>query len=314
MAEKWYDAVPPLDGGGGNASRGPSRTTAPAVFAATDADKDGSLTRDELKGAFTKWFTAWDAAKAGTVEQDAIAKGLDAALPAQQGGGGGGGQGGGGRGFGGGRGAFGGATWATPLLIKAGDREELVMTFPARMAAFDPATGTQLWVSKGLGGSIYTTPVWGEGVLFASTSGQGGGPAIAVKPGGSGDVTETRGVWKLDRYRGAVGSGVIYDGHIFTVGSDGIAECRNLKTGEPVWEERLRGTSGRGGSWSCMLLAGDKIYLPNQAGDVFILKASPKFEVLATNSVGEATNASLAADGGELFLRTDKALWCFAGK
>src|SRR5204863_3925867 len=95
-------------------------------------------------------------------------------------------------GGGGGRGGFGGATWATQFLIKSGDREELIMTFPGRIAAYDPATGTQLWISKGLGGSIYTTPAWGEGVLFSSTSGMGGGPAIAVKPGGSGDVSESQ--------------------------------------------------------------------------------------------------------------------------
>src|SRR5204863_488090 len=82
VAEKWYDAVPPLDGdAGGSAARGPSRTTAPALFAVTDADKDGSLTRDELKTAFTKWFTEWDTAKAGTLDQDALAKGLDAKMP-----------------------------------------------------------------------------------------------------------------------------------------------------------------------------------------------------------------------------------------
>ena len=308
MSEKWYDAVPSLEGGGG-AARGPSRTTAPAVFTAADADKDGSLTRDELKAAFSKWFTAWDTTKTGTLDTAAIAKGLDAVLPQQQQQ-----QQQGGGGQGGGRGAFGGATWATPLLIKAGGREELIMTFPGRVAAYDPATGTQLWLSKGVGSSIYTTPVWGEGVLFASTSGQGGGPAVAVKPGGSGDVSDSHAAWKLERYRGAVGSGVIHGGHLFTIGSDGIAECRDLKTGASVWEERLQGSGSRGGSWSSMLLAGDKIYLPNQAGDVFILRAAPKFEVLATNSVGEATNASLAADAGELFLRTDKALWCFAAK
>ena len=308
MSEKWYSAVPPLDG---SASTGRSQTTAPAVFAASDADKDGSLTRDELKGTFTKWFTAWDTDNAGSISQETIAKGLDAAT-AQAGGQRGGPGGGGGRGQGGGRGAFGGATWATPILIKAGDREELVMGFPGRLAAYDPKTGTQLWISKGLGSSIYTTPVWGEGVLFASTSGQGGGPAIAVKPGGTGDVSESQRVWKLDRYRGAVGSGVIHKGNLFTIGSDGIIECRDLKTGESVWEERLTGSGSRGGSWSSMLLAGDKIYLPNQAGDVFVLRAGPKFEILATNSTGEPTNASLAADNGELFLRTDKGLWCIA--
>ena len=61
-----------------------------------------------------------------------------------------------------------------------------------------------------------------------------------------------------------------------------------------------------------MLLADGKIYVPNQAGDVFVLRAAPKFELLATNSVNESTNASLAASDGQLFLRTDKSLWCFA--
>jgi len=70
--------------------------------------------------------------------------------------------------------------------------------------------------------------------------------------------------------------------------------------------------SARNGSWSSMLLADGRIYVPNKSGDVFVLRASPKFEVLATNSVNEPTNASLAASDGELFLRTDNSLWCFA--
>jgi hypothetical protein len=63
-----------------------------------------------------------------------------------------------------------------------------------------------------------------------------------------------------------------------------------------------------------MLLADGKIYLPNQSGDVIVLKAGPKFEVLATNSVNEPTNTSLAASDGQLFLRTDKSLWCIGRK
>jgi outer membrane protein assembly factor BamB len=60
-----------------------------------------------------------------------------------------------------------------------------------------------------------------------------------------------------------------------------------------------------------MILVDGRIYVPNQSGDVFVLNASPQFEVLAANSVAEATNASLAASDGDLFLRTDKSLWCF---
>ena len=63
--------------------------------------------------------------------------------------------------------------------------------------------------------------------------------------------------------------------------------------------------------WSAPVLAGDRLYVPNKNADVFVLRASPKFECLATNSIGgEPMNASLAVSDGEIFLRTDKHLWC----
>jgi len=143
------------------------------------------------------------------------------------------------------------------------------------------------------------------------TSGPGGGPAIAVKPGGSGDVTESHRVWRLERVKSAIGSGVIHDGCLFLIGQDGIAQCLEVKTGKTLWEERLTGAGTRGSSWSSMLLADGKIYVPYQSGDVFVLRPGPKFEVIATNSVPEPTNASLAVSEGDIFLRTEKSLWCF---
>jgi len=197
-------------------------------------------------------------------------------------------------------------------VIRAGDHDELIMNFPNRLVAYDPATGKQLWLSKGLGGTIYTTPLSGDAVLLATSSDMNGGNAIAVKPGGSGDVTESQRLWRLPRIKGAIGSGVIYEGYIYTIDRDGIATCLDLKTGEKVWEERLRGAGARTGSWSSMLLANGRIYIPNQSGDVFILRASPKFEPQATNTVNEPTNASLAASDGDLVMRTDNGLWCLA--
>lgn len=308
FAERFYNAVPRREAPGDNASQpGRSRTTAPAFFTVADANKDNSLTRDELKNTFKNWFTVWDADKAGSINQDKLREGLNAALPRQLGGE---------RPGGGERGGAGGpgGSWSTPLLINTGAREEVIMNFPHRLAAYDPKTGKQLWLSKGLGGTIYSTPAWGEGVLFAMTSGPGGGGAIAVRPGGSGDVTEQQRVWKLDRVKSAIGSGVIHEGHLYLISQDGIATCINVKNGNTAWEERLRGSGSRGSSWSSMLLADGKIYVPNQSGDVFVLRASPKFELLATNSVNQPTNASLAASNGDLFLRTDASLWCFAGR
>jgi outer membrane protein assembly factor BamB len=198
--------------------------------------------------------------------------------------------------------------------VKTGGHDELIMNFPNRLAAYDPETGKQLWLSKGLGGTIYTTPLWGEATLVATSSDMNGGNAIALTPGGTGDVTESQRVWRLERVKGAIGSGVIYQGHIYTIDRDGIVACLEIKTGEKVWEERLKGPGSRSSSWSSMLLANGKIYVPNQAGDVFVLRAGPKFEVLGTNSSNEPTNASLAASDGDLFLRTDKSLWCIASK
>ena len=206
----------------------------------------------------------------------------------------------------------GGASWSTPVIVAVQGHDELVVNFPSRLVAFDPATGHQLWTSKGVGGTVYATPAVGEGIVVGSSGGPGGGSAVAVRPGGTGDVSESQKIWHLDRVKSAIGSGVIYHGHLFTISQDGIASCLDVKTGSTVWEERLKGSTSRSSSWSSILLAEGRLYIPNQAGDVFVVEASPTFHLLATNAIGEPTNASLAASDGEIFLRTNQGLWRFA--
>ncbi|MBI4657499.1 MAG: hypothetical protein HY735_01410 [Verrucomicrobia bacterium] len=171
-------------------------------------------------------------------------------------------------------------------------------------------TGLEYWSASGLGSHIKASPVWGNGVVVA----MGGGPvagALAVKPGGKGTVDETHRVWLRNRVRNRIGSGVIHEGHFYTVSEVGIAECLDLRTGQTVWEERLQSASGRSATWSSMVLVRDRIYVPVQSGDVFVLRAKPKFEVLGVNSIGgETINASLAISQGEIFIRTFKHLWC----
>src|SRR5262249_23051298 len=136
------------------------------------------------------------------------------------------------------------------------------------------------------------------------------GSSLAVKAGGSGDVTDTHRLWQIPKTKQRIGSGVISAGHIFIFNDSGVAECFELPTGKLVWEARLKGAGAKNDSWSSMVLAGDRIYVVNQSGDTFVLKAEPKFELLATNSLGETTISSLAVSDGEIFLRTYKHLWC----
>jgi outer membrane protein assembly factor BamB len=202
-------------------------------------------------------------------------------------------------------------SWSTPIVIRAGSRDELIMSFPGRLVALAPATGKTLWTCEGLNPLIYASPLYSGGLVVA----MGGffGSAIAVKPGGNGDVTAGALAWREERARkNRCGSGVVADGRIYLVNMEGFVECIDLHTGRQLWEERLPRKGSKGESWSSPLLVGDRIYAVNQSGDVVVLKASPKFEVVAINSIGnEMTNASLIPSNGEFFLRTHQHLWCF---
>lgn len=200
-------------------------------------------------------------------------------------------------------------SWSTPIVIDAADRKELVLSLPERVRAFDPRTGTELWYCEGLNPLVYTSPIYGDGVVVA----MGGflGTTVAVKPGGKGDVTASHRLWQTQRTKNRLGSGVVHDGHVYILNTDGIAECVNLESGERVWDERVRGRGPKSESWSSMVLVGDKIYVLNQSGETIVLRASPKFEVIAVNELdGELTNSTIAVSDGQLFIRTHRHLWC----
>jgi len=199
-------------------------------------------------------------------------------------------------------------SWCDPLLRKTGARYELLMSYPRRACAFDPQTGKELWTSGGLTDLVYNSPLFADGVMIAMSGYNGA--ALAVKTGGNGDVTERNRVWQLPKVSQRIGSGVVHDGYHYILSDGGIAECRNLKTGEVVFQERLKGNN-----WSSLVLSADgKCYAANQIGDCFVFKASPKFELLATNSLGEKIIGSIAVSEGQLFIRGYKHLWCIGRK
>jgi outer membrane protein assembly factor BamB len=196
-------------------------------------------------------------------------------------------------------------SFASPIIAKG----ELIMIYPQLVCAFDPKTGKELWRCDGLNELIYTSPIAGEGVVVA----MGGflGTTIAVKQGGKGDVTDSHRLWQSVRTKNRLGSGVIKDGHVYILNTESIAECIDLKTGKSLWQERVSAVGPKSSSWSSMVLAGDKIYILNQSGDTVIMKADPKFEIVAVNAVGnELTNSSHALSDGEIFIRTHENLWC----
>lgn len=200
-------------------------------------------------------------------------------------------------------------SWADPLIRTVKGREELFQAYPGRVVAFEPASGKELWTCAGLNALVYNSPLYAEETVFAF--GGYNGMGLAVKAGGQGDVTESQRLWHLPKVSQRIGSGVIHEGHHYILTDGGIAECRELKTGKLVWNERLKGPAPTGQNWSSLVLTADGLcYAVNQGGDAFVFRASPTFELLATNSLGEKVIGSIAVSDGKLFIRGYKHLWC----
>lgn len=202
-------------------------------------------------------------------------------------------------------------SWSDPIVRKIEGKEQLLMTYPKRICAFDPQTGKELWTCAGLNPLVYTSPLFSEGIVV----GMGGfnGSTVAVKAGGAGDITAQR-LWQHTKTKQRIGSGVIHEGYIYILNDPGVAECFELKTGKLIWEERVKGPGPTGQNWSSFVLSGDRLYAVNQGGDGIVLRASPKFEVLSINQLGEKTIGSIAVSEGELFIRTYQQLWCISEK
>ena len=195
-------------------------------------------------------------------------------------------------------------TWSTPVVVD----DQVIFCVREEVIALAAATGEEIWSCQGLGPQMKSSPIVGDGAIVAF--GGKDSSSLAVRLGGTGDVSETHLLWRNDVAKSRLGTGVIRQGYIYTNRSNGIIECLELETGTVMWEKRLRGTSTSGASWSSLFLAGGKVFAINQAADVFVLNASPTYKLLATNSLGEHTNSTVAGSQGHLFIRTHDALWC----
>lgn len=197
-------------------------------------------------------------------------------------------------------------SWSTPVVAKVEGHDQVLVSLPHHVQAYDPADGKILWSCDGLGDLVYTSVLVGDGVGVA----MGGyhGPAIGFRPGGSGNITEKNRLWQVTaKNPQRIGSGVILGEHIFMVNEPGLVQCLDLKTGNERWKDRLGGEK----IWASIVVAEGRLYVTDEAGTTFVFAPNPdRLELLAKNSVGEGTNSTLAISDGQIFLRTFEHLIC----
>lgn len=194
-------------------------------------------------------------------------------------------------------------SWSTPVLLRLPDHDELIVCWPLAVKAYNPKDGTLLWTCSGSGRLAYATPLVTPEVVVAMSGFNG--PYLAVTPGGHGDVTEARRLWRVERSTQRVGSGVLIGEHVYIVNANGTAECIEWKSGKTLWNERAGGSV-----WGSMVAADGRLYVTTQQGETLVLAAKPAFEVLSRNPLGERSQSSPAISDGEIFVRTYQHLWC----
>jgi outer membrane protein assembly factor BamB len=196
--------------------------------------------------------------------------------------------------------------WGTAIVIRAGDRDELVVCSQRRATAYDPASGRELWTVSGLTFEVIPTPVVGHDLVFCS-SGRAG-PTIAIRPGGSGDVTSTHVAWSTPKGSPFVPSGIIVGDVLYLVNDmQSIITAYEAKTGTLLFQGRLGEARRESFSSSPVALDG-KVFFTNDDGETFVIEAAREFKLLHVNRLGEPTYASPALVDGRWYFRTASSL------
>ena len=213
------------------------------------------------------------------------------------------------------------SSWATPNVYVPpnGGRAELVTNSPYFIRGYDPATGKEYWRLGGSSMITAPTPIFADGLIVVASGRRPEKPIFAIRPGGNGDITLQPGqssndsvAWRKSGRGSYMPTPIIHDGTVYVLNNDGVFDAYELRTGKEVYRQRV---PHKGSGFSASpVIAGNRIYLSGEDGEMWTISTGPKFEVLATNSMGEPLMSTPALAGGMMFVRGERTLFAVRGK
>jgi len=202
--------------------------------------------------------------------------------------------------------------YTTPAILEHDGQTQIVITGGDYVTGHALKTGAELWRAGGLNPDkkrffrIVASPVISGDMIYAPTRKK---PLLALRAGGSGDISKSHLVWKWEGPAATDVPTPICDGtNFYMVDDKGFVICLDAKTGTVIWgpERTEKGTVS-----ASPVLADNKIYITNEKGTTTVLAAGPKFKHIATNELdGSYTLSSPAIAGGKLYIRTASHLYC----
>ena len=195
-------------------------------------------------------------------------------------------------------------SYTTPLIIQVNGRDQVVSIGAFRAASYDPLTGKEIWrVRYGDGFSNVPRPVFSHGLVFIGTGFQE--PSmLAVRPTGTGDVTNTHIAYTIERGAPFTPSPIIVGDEFYMVSDIGVASCLDVATGKVHWQQRVPGNYS-----ASPVFADNRIYFLSEEGVATVIAPGKEFRRLAANSLEGTTFASIAVSQGTFFIRSDTHLY-----
>lgn len=194
--------------------------------------------------------------------------------------------------------------YCTPLVFEHQGRLQMVSPAAVATISYNPLNGEELWTVYHGGYNAAARPIYSHGHVFINL--EGGKRLLAVRPDGSGNVTDSHVTWTCGKSTPTRPSQLIVGDHLFMVNDKGVASCLDVKTGVPVWTERIEGRHS-----ASPIYSNGRIYLFDEDDGVSrVIAADPtEFKLLATNKLDVGCMASPAVCEDSLIIRTRTHLY-----
>jgi outer membrane protein assembly factor BamB len=210
-------------------------------------------------------------------------------------------------------------TWGTPTIHRVGEQTQIIVNGWKHIGAYDFKTGKEIWKLKGGGDIPVPTPVVHDGLIYITNAHGPQSPVYAIRDTAKGDITLTDGAtsneniaWSHGRGGGYMCTPLVYDGLVYIVTYNGVLSAYDARTGERKYQERFK--DGKSAFTASPVASAGHVYFPNEDGQVFVVKAGPVFQQVATNEMNAPILATPAISEGQLIVRTGTHLMSIGAK
>ncbi len=211
-------------------------------------------------------------------------------------------------------------SWGTPTVYPGKTRTEIVTNASNFIRGYDATTGKELWRLGPTSQITAPTPVFQDDLIVVASGRRPTKPVYVIRAGANGDISLAAGAtsnehvaWSRTGRGSYMPTPLVYGEYLYVLNNDGILDCYELRSGKEIYRGRI---PHQGSGFSGSPVAADgRIYLPSEDGDIFVIRAGPRFEVLARNPIGELLMSTPAMSGGTMFVRAERHLYAIrAGK